>query len=86
MDERPVLTVPSQTWLLLGAGLLLGYVAFRTGVDFSARWIWYRPEYGHGLIIPFVSAFSSGSGAANSNACPLPVRGWAWACCCWEWR
>jgi len=57
MNKRPALTVPNQTWLLLGAGLLLGYVAFRAGVDFSARWIWYRPEYGHGLIIPFVSAF-----------------------------
>ena len=57
MDERPVLTVPNQTWLLLGVGLVLGYVAFRSGVDFSARWIWYRPEYGHGLVIPFISAF-----------------------------
>ncbi|MBS0398113.1 MAG: archaeosortase/exosortase family protein, partial [Proteobacteria bacterium] len=44
-------------WLLLLPCLALGYLAFRTGVDFSARWIWDRPEYGHGLIIPFVSTF-----------------------------
>jgi len=55
--DEPVLTLPFRAWALLAASLVAGYITFRTGVDFSARWIWDRPEYGHGLIIPFVSAF-----------------------------
>jgi len=44
-------------WLLFVVALALGYVVFRTGVDYSAQYIWGRPEYGHGLIIPFIAAF-----------------------------
>ncbi|MFO0705235.1 MAG: VPLPA-CTERM-specific exosortase XrtD, partial [Nitrospira sp.] len=57
MIDRPLLQMPTRAWGLFVASLLVGYVAFRTGVDFSARWIWFRPEYGHGLIIPFVTLF-----------------------------
>ncbi len=35
----------------------VGYLAFRTGVDYSAYFIWSQPEYGHGLLIPFIAAF-----------------------------
>ncbi len=57
MDSHPLLRTPLRLWILLCVGPAAGYVVFRTGVDFSARWIWDRPEYGHGLFIPFVSAF-----------------------------
>jgi exosortase D (VPLPA-CTERM-specific) len=53
-------TVHALTPAQWGLGLLAlaaGYFAFRTGIDFSANWIWTRPEYSHGIIIPFVAAF-----------------------------
>jgi exosortase D (VPLPA-CTERM-specific) len=56
-DERRPMRFTTATWCLLCVGLLAFYVAFRTGIDFSAVWIWDRPEYGHGMLIPFISAF-----------------------------
>lgn len=53
----PIFALGPPAWLLFGAALAAGYFAFRTGVDYSAREIWNRPEYGHGLIIPFIAAF-----------------------------
>lgn len=44
-------------WGLPSLTILAWVVAFRTGIQFSARWIWDRPEYSHGLLIPFISAF-----------------------------
>jgi exosortase D (VPLPA-CTERM-specific) len=41
----------------IGLAVALAYVTFKTGVDYSAVWIWTRPEYGHGLLIPFIAAF-----------------------------
>lgn len=43
--------------MLFALALGFGYVGFKTGIDYSANWIWNRPEYSHGLIIPFISAF-----------------------------
>lgn len=44
-------------WCVGLLSLAAGYFAFRAGIDFSANWIWTRPEYSHGIIIPFVAAF-----------------------------
>jgi exosortase D (VPLPA-CTERM-specific) len=46
-----------RAWIVILAVVALGYLCFRTGVDYSANWIWNRPEYGHGLLIPFIAAF-----------------------------
>ena len=52
-----VLRLPVNGWILALVALAAGYVAFRTGVDYTATQIWERPEYSHGLIIPFIAAF-----------------------------
>jgi exosortase D (VPLPA-CTERM-specific) len=62
MTEPPrapsqVLRLPALAWILAAAALAAAYVAFRSGVDFSAAQIWSRPEYSHGLVIPFIAAF-----------------------------
>jgi exosortase D (VPLPA-CTERM-specific) len=62
MTEPPrapsqVLRLPALAWILAAVALAAGYVAFRSGVDFSAAQIWNRPEYSHGLVIPFIAAF-----------------------------
>jgi len=62
MIEAPVapaqiLRLSPLAWILAAVALAAGYVTFRTGVDLSAGWIWTRPEYSQGLIIPFIAAF-----------------------------
>lgn len=63
MNETPgrranaILRLPATGWMLVLVALAAGYVAFRSGVDFSAAQIWDRPEYSHGLVIPFIAAF-----------------------------
>ncbi|MCC7463802.1 MAG: VPLPA-CTERM-specific exosortase XrtD [Gammaproteobacteria bacterium] len=52
-----ILRLPVTGWILALIALTAGYVAFRTGVDYTATQIWERPEYSHGLIIPFIAAF-----------------------------
>ena len=52
-----ILRLPPLAWILAAVALAAGYVTFRTGVDLSAGWIWTRPEYSQGLIIPFIAAF-----------------------------
>ncbi len=52
-----ILRLPVTGWILALVALAAGYVAFRTGVDYTAIQIWDRPEYSHGLIIPFIAAF-----------------------------
>ncbi|MFO1400586.1 MAG: VPLPA-CTERM-specific exosortase XrtD [Steroidobacteraceae bacterium] len=49
--------LPIVAWLLAVVGMAAGYVAFRAGVDLSALQLWTRPEYSHGLVIPFIAAF-----------------------------
>jgi exosortase D (VPLPA-CTERM-specific) len=57
VDDRPLMKLSPGAWVTLGAALLVGYFGFQAGVNFSARWIWYRPEYSHGLLIPFIAIF-----------------------------
>jgi exosortase D (VPLPA-CTERM-specific) len=57
VDDRPLLKLSTSAWVTLGVTLLVGYFGFQAGVDFSARWIWNRPEYSHGLLIPFIAIF-----------------------------
>ena len=52
-----VFRLPLHVWVSGVVALAAGYVAFRSGVDFSAAQIWNRPEYSHGLVIPFIAAF-----------------------------
>ena len=55
---RPrIFRLPALSWVLAALALAAGYVTFRTGVNFSAGWIWYRPEYSHGMLVPFIAAF-----------------------------
>jgi exosortase D (VPLPA-CTERM-specific) len=61
MTEPPrvppqVLRLPAIAWILAAVALAAGYVAFRTGVNLTAGWIWTRPEYSQGLVIPFIAA------------------------------
>ena len=52
-----ILRLPPLAWILAAVALAAGYVTFRAGVDLSAGWIWTRPEYSQGLLIPFIAAF-----------------------------
>src|SRR6266446_2408619 len=52
-----ILRLPALAWVLAALGLAAGYVTFRNGVDLWAGWIWTRPEYSQGLVIPFIAAF-----------------------------
>jgi len=59
-DTVPTLTVLQlrrSTWIVAALALLAGYFAFETGVRFSASWIMGRPEYSHGVLIPFIAGF-----------------------------
>lgn len=60
-------------WGLFAFALAAAYVAFKSGVDFSADWIWTRPEYGHGMLIPFISAFLVWQ--RREELAQLPFRG-----------
>jgi exosortase D (VPLPA-CTERM-specific) len=51
------LRLPWAAWLLTTIALAGGYAAFKAGVDYSAHAIWTYPEYGHGMLIPFIAAF-----------------------------
>lgn len=47
---------PVNVWaMLLGMAALLGFIFF-DGLKFMVMW-WERPEYSHGYLIPFISAF-----------------------------
>ncbi len=44
-------------WIIALLTVALAYVAFHIGIEQSADAIWTRPEYGHGMLIPFIAAF-----------------------------
>jgi exosortase D (VPLPA-CTERM-specific) len=52
-----VFKLPVAAWVVAVLALIGGAIAFETGIAFSATWIMDRPEYSHGMIIPFIAAF-----------------------------
>jgi exosortase D (VPLPA-CTERM-specific) len=56
-DTRPVFRLTPFAWILLAAALAAAVLALKTGVALMLRWVLLRPEYSHGIIIPFVAAF-----------------------------
>lgn len=52
-----ILRLSPLAWMLVALGLAAGYVTFQTGLNLTAGWIWTRPEYSQGLVIPFIAAF-----------------------------
>jgi exosortase D (VPLPA-CTERM-specific) len=57
LDERPVYRIPTVTWVFLVAGFCTAVLYVWDAVAFMANWLWVRPEYSHGLIVPFIAAF-----------------------------
>src|ERR1700730_11099778 len=56
-DTRPVLHLTPLAWTLLGVALTASALAVKTAVERMANYLLTVPEYGHGLIIPFIAAF-----------------------------
>jgi exosortase D (VPLPA-CTERM-specific) len=56
-DTRPVFRLTALAWVLLCVALLASILAARAGFAQMLGWLLTRPEYGHGIIIPFVAAF-----------------------------
>jgi exosortase D (VPLPA-CTERM-specific) len=54
---RPVFRLPPLAWILLAAALAASILAVKTGLLQMFGWLLDRPEYSHGIIIPFVAAF-----------------------------
>src|SRR5579863_2215343 len=54
---RPVFRLPLIAWILLVAALAAAILAVKTGLLQMFGWLLDRPEYSHGIIIPFVAAF-----------------------------
>ena len=56
-DTRPVFRLPRLAWVLLSVALAASVLAVKTGLAQMMGWLLTRPEYSHGIIIPFVAAF-----------------------------
>jgi exosortase D (VPLPA-CTERM-specific) len=56
-DTRPVFRLTPLAWILLAAALAAAVLAMRAGLAQMLGWLLTRPEYSHGIIIPFVAAF-----------------------------
>src|SRR5208337_4035899 len=56
-QSRPIYRLTPVAWLILMAAIAAAVLAMRVGMTQMFSWLLDRPEYGHGLIIPFVAAF-----------------------------
>jgi exosortase D (VPLPA-CTERM-specific) len=56
-DARPVFRLTPAAWILMAVALAAAVLAVETGLAQMLRWLILRPEYSHGIIIPFVAAF-----------------------------
>jgi exosortase D (VPLPA-CTERM-specific) len=56
-DTRPVFRLTPLAWILLAVALAAAVLAVKTGLAQMLGWWLNRPEYSHGIIIPFVAAF-----------------------------
>jgi exosortase D (VPLPA-CTERM-specific) len=54
---RPVFRLSLFAWILSAAALAAAILAVKTGLLQMFGWLLDRPEYSHGLIIPFIAAF-----------------------------
>src|SRR3984885_6235155 len=54
---RSVLPLSRFAWVLLAAALAAAILAVKTGLLQMLGWLLDRPEYSHGVIIPFIAAF-----------------------------
>jgi exosortase D (VPLPA-CTERM-specific) len=54
---RPVFRLPLIAWILLAVALAAAILAVKTGLLQMFGWLLNRPEYSHGVIIPFVAVF-----------------------------
>jgi exosortase D (VPLPA-CTERM-specific) len=56
-DTRPVFRISLLSWVLTAAALAAAISAAKTGLTQMLGSLLTRPEYSHGVIIPFVAAF-----------------------------
>jgi exosortase D (VPLPA-CTERM-specific) len=56
-DTRPVFRLRPLAWILLVAASAAVVLAGKTGLVQMLSWWLTRPEYSHGIIIPFLAAF-----------------------------
>jgi exosortase D (VPLPA-CTERM-specific) len=54
---RPVFRLTPFAWLLLAVALAAAILAVKTGLAQMLAWLLTRPEYSHGVVIPFIAAF-----------------------------
>src|SRR5476649_1416418 len=54
---RPVFRLPPLAWILLIVSLAAAILAVKTGLFLMLAWLLNRPEYSHGLVIPFIAVF-----------------------------
>jgi len=57
VETRPVFRLTPLAWVLLAVALAAAVLAVKTGLAQMLGWLLNRPEYSHGVIIPFVAAF-----------------------------
>jgi exosortase D (VPLPA-CTERM-specific) len=56
-DTRPVFRLTLLAWVLLSVAMVASVLAVKTGLAQMLDWLLTRPEFSHGIIIPFVAAF-----------------------------
>jgi exosortase D (VPLPA-CTERM-specific) len=53
----PVFRLPPLAWILLATSIAAAILAVKSGLFLMMNWLLDRPEYSHGIIIPFIAAF-----------------------------
>src|ERR1017187_797984 len=56
-DARPIFRLTPLAWILLTVALTAAVLGVKTGIAQMLGWLLDRPEYSHGIIIPFIAAF-----------------------------
>jgi exosortase D (VPLPA-CTERM-specific) len=56
-DTRPIFRLTSMSWVLLAGAMIAAVLAVKTGLSQMLEWLLTRPEYSHGILIPFIAAF-----------------------------
>src|SRR5450755_2124824 len=56
-DTQPIFHLTRFAWIVLAVAMAAAALAVKTGFAQMMRWVVVRPEYSHGMIIPFVAAF-----------------------------
>ena len=85
---RPIFLLPPLAWIVLAIGLIAAILAVKTGLLHMMRWLLNRPEYSHGLVIPFIAAFLIWQRRDQIERTPF-TGSWAglvWRCWAPPWR